>query len=127
MRLEADGDVDRLAGGEGGVVFVREDLTGLHARARLEAELVHRLQDRERSPDGALGVVLVGLRDAEGRHDGVAGVLSHGASVRVDAVPHVVEELGDTARTTSGSCPVTSPVESTRSTNRIVSSLRSTT
>ena len=35
----------------------------------------------ERSADRALGVVLMGLRDAEGRHDGIPGELLHRAAV----------------------------------------------
>ena len=45
--------------------------------------------------DGALGVVLVRLRDAERGHDGVAGELLDDAAVRGDAVRDVLEERVD--------------------------------
>ena len=44
---------------------------------------------------GALGVVLVRLRDPEGGHDGVAGELLDDAAVRRDAVRDVLEERVD--------------------------------
>ena len=66
--------------------LVDDDLARLDADARLQAELVHLVEDRERRPDRALGVVLVRLRDAEGGQDGVAGELLDDAAVRLDAV-----------------------------------------
>ena len=93
--LQAGGDVDRLAGREGRVRLVGDDLAGLDADPRLEAELVHRVEDRGGGADGALGVVLVGLRDPERGHDGVAGELLDDAAVRRDAVRDVLEERVD--------------------------------
>jgi hypothetical protein len=49
------------------------------------------LEDPERGPDGALGVVLVGLRDPERRHHGVAGELLHRPAVGLDAARDGVE------------------------------------
>ena len=51
-----------------------------------------RLEDPEAGPDRALGVVLVRLRDAERRQDGVAGELLDDPAVRGHAVRDVVEE-----------------------------------
>ena len=123
--LQAGGQVDGLAGGEGRVAGARHDLAGLDADPRLELEVVDRLEDPECGPDGALGVVLVRLRDAEGGHDGVAGEL-------LDLPPCVSMQRETWSknwvtrrRTTSGSLAATSDVESTRSTNRTVASLRS--
>src|SRR5262245_45272698 len=38
---------DRLAGGEGGLAVLGDDLAGLDAHARLERELADRVEDRE--------------------------------------------------------------------------------
>ena len=48
----------------------------------------------ERRPRGPLGVVLVRLRNAEGREHGVSGELLDDAAVHGDAVGDTVEELG---------------------------------
>ncbi len=95
--LQPRGDVDGLAGGEGRVAVVRDDLARLDPDPRLELELVHAVQDGQRGADRALGVVLVRLRDPEGRHDGVAGELLDDAAVRGDAVRDVLEELSGRA------------------------------
>ena len=92
--LQAGGQVDRLAGGEGRVARVCHDLAGLDADPRLEVEVLDRLEDPECRLDGALGVVLVRLRDAEGGHDGVARELLDLPAVRLDAARHLVEEPG---------------------------------
>src|SRR5207245_1951348 len=82
----AASEVDRLSGGEGRVaLLLGDDLARLDADAGLEVELTHLLERGERGPDCALGVVLVGERDAEGGHDRVAGELLHRAAVRDDA------------------------------------------
>ena len=95
LLLQARSEVDRLAGGEGRVaLLLGDDLARLDADAGLEVELTHLLERGERRPDGALGVVLVGERDAEGGHDRVAGELLHRAAVRDDAARHLVEEAG---------------------------------
>ena len=95
--LQARRDVDGLAGGEGRVAVVGDDLAGLDADAGLELELVHRVEDRERRAHGALGVVLVRLRDPEGRHDRVAGELLDDPAVRDHAVRDPLEEGLDAA------------------------------
>ena len=95
--LEPRRDVDRLAGREGRVGLVGDDLARLDADPRLEPELVHRVEDRRGGADGALGVVLVRLRDPERGHDGVAGELLDDAAVRGDAVRDVLEERVDAA------------------------------
>ena len=92
LLLEAGRDVDGLAGGERRVAAVGDDLTRLDADARLEAELAHGLQDRQRGTNRTLGVVLVGLRNAEGGHHGVAGELLDLASVHLDALRDALEE-----------------------------------
>ena len=56
---------------------------------------LHALERRERRANGALGVVLVRERDAEGGHDGVAGELLDRAAVRDDAMRDLVEEAVD--------------------------------
>ena len=80
--LQAGRDVDRLAGRERRLGVVGDDLAGLDPDPHLEAELGDRFEDRERSANAALGVVLVRLRDAERGHDGVAGELLDHAAVR---------------------------------------------
>ena len=89
--LEACRDVDRLAGREGRVGLVDDDFAGFDPDARLDPDLVRMVEDAERRARRALGVVLVCLRDAEGRHDGIAGELLHGAAVRLDAAGDGVE------------------------------------
>ena len=102
--LEAGGDVDGLAGGEGRVGVVGDDLARLDADPRLEAELVDGVEDRERRADRALGVVLVRRGNAEGGHDRVARELLDDAAVRVDAVRDAGRRTACTRRrTTSGS------------------------
>ena len=56
---------------------------------------MHRVEDRGGGADGALGVVLVRLRDAESGHDRVAGELLDDAAVRGDAMRDVLEERVD--------------------------------
>ncbi len=51
----------------------------------------------ERRSSSALGIVLVGLRNAEGGEHGVAGELLDDATVHRDAVGDTVEELGHPA------------------------------
>ena len=91
--LEAGGDVDGLAGRERGVAGAGHDLAGLDADPSLELELVDALEDLERSADGALRVVLVRLRNAEGGHHGVARELLDRTAVALDAARDAVEEL----------------------------------
>ena len=95
--LQPSGHVDRLAGREGRVGFVRNHLARLDADPRLQPEAVHGVQDRRGRPERALGVVLVRLRDPERGHDGVAGELLDDAAVRGDTVRDVLEERVDAA------------------------------
>ncbi len=75
--LEPRGEHDRFAGHEGRIAVADDDLSRLDAGARLEAELVDRLEHGEGRAHGAFGIVLVRLRHPERRHDGVAGELLH--------------------------------------------------
>ena len=93
--LEARRDVDGLARRERRVGVVDDDLARLDADPGLEAELVNLLEDRQRGADRPLGVVLVGARDAERRHHGVAGELLHRPAVRLDALGDTLEEGRD--------------------------------
>ena len=86
-----------LTGRERRLCALDDDLAGLDADARFELELVHGLAHRERGSNGPLGVVLVRLGNAEGRHHGVAGELLDDPPMLGDAVRHHVEELGDAA------------------------------
>ena len=95
--LQPRRDVDRLAGREGRVGLVGDDLAGLDADSRLESEAVHGVEDRRRGAHRALGVVLVRLRDPEGGHDGISGELLDDAAVRGDAVRDLLEEGVDAA------------------------------
>ena len=95
--LEPRRDVDGLAGGEGRVGLVGDDLARLDPDPRLQPELVYRVEDRGRGAHSALGVVLVRLRNPERSHDGVAGELLDDAAVRRDAVGDVLEERVDTS------------------------------
>jgi hypothetical protein len=95
LLLQARGQVDGLAGREGGVAVVGDDLAGLDPHSRLEPELPHALERHEARADRALGVVLVRERDAERRHHGVPGELLDGAAVGDDAVRDLVEEAVD--------------------------------
>ena len=84
--LEARGEVDRLPRGEAGLRLVHHEFPGFEADPRLEPELPDLLPDRERGSSGALRVVLVRLRDAEGGQHRVAGELLDDAPVHDDAV-----------------------------------------
>ena len=89
--------VDRLAGRERRLGVVGDDLAGLDPDPRLQPEPVHGIHDRDGRAHGPLGVVLVRLRDAERRHDRVAGELLDDAAVGRDAVRDVLEEGRHTA------------------------------
>ena len=96
--LEAGREVDGLPGDEGRVArLVDDELARLDADARHQAELVHGAAHRERRACGPLGVVLVRLRDPEGRENGVAGELLDDAAVERDAVGDALEELAHAA------------------------------
>ena len=92
--LQARRRVDREPRRERGLGLVRDDLARLDADANLEPELADRVDDRERRPHRALGVVLVRDRNAERGHHRVAGELLDDAAVRRDAVRDLVEEAG---------------------------------
>ena len=84
-----------LAGREGRVAVVGHDLARLHADPGLELEVLDRLHDRERGPDGPLRVVLVRPRDPERGHHRVARELLHRAAVGDDAAGDILEEARD--------------------------------
>ena len=84
--LEARGEVDRLPRGEAGLRLVHHEFPGFEPDPRLEPELADLLPDRERGSSGALRVVLVRLRDAEGGQHRVAGELLDDAPVHDNAV-----------------------------------------
>ena len=79
----------------------------------------------ERSPNGALGVVLVRLRDAEDGEHGVAGELLGRAAEALDLGVDQVEELPWSSRKSSGSSSSPSAVEPARSAKRTVTTRRS--
>ena len=109
--LEPGRDVERVAD-EVGVAFADHDLAGVDAdpqRQRLAVpaldvgrELLEPLLERDARGDGAAGVVLGDLGDAERRHHPVAHELGDGARVRVDrlleqrvvAGEHLTRDLG---------------------------------
>src|SRR5262245_10370345 len=93
--LEAGCDVDRLARRERRISGAGHALARLDADARLQLELVDRIDDLERSADRALRVVLMRLRDSECGHHGVARELLDGSAMTLDAVRGAVEELRD--------------------------------
>src|SRR5262249_57662881 len=66
--LQTGGHIDGLAGREGRVGLVDDDLARLDADARLDAGLLGALDDAERRADAALRLVLVRLRAAASRH-----------------------------------------------------------
>ena len=75
--------------------LVRHDLARLDPDPRLQAEVADGVEDRERGPDGARGVVLVRPRDPERGHDRVADELLHRAAVSADAAGRPLEEAVD--------------------------------
>ena len=89
--LESCRHVQRLAGREGRVAVLDDDLAGLDPDpyGQLAVAAFH---DRDCRSHRALGVVLVSRRDAEDRQDRVAGELLDRAAVRVDVRPDAVEE-----------------------------------
>ena len=93
--LQARREIDCLPGREGRLGVVGDDLARLDPDPGLQPELPHLLEDRERGADRAVGVVLVGERDAEGGHDGVAGELLDRPAVSRDAGRDLVEEAVD--------------------------------
>ena len=95
-RLDPRGGVEHVAGSRP-LALARprpehhERLAGVDAGPDVEVEplvllvqLGDSLPDRERRADGALGIVLVGLRRAEQREDGVAAELLEGAAVGLE-------------------------------------------
>jgi hypothetical protein len=84
--LEARGEVHRLAGRERLIRVLDHDLARFDADPRLELELVDGLHDGEGRANRPFGVVLVGERDAERRHHGIAGELLDGPAEALDAL-----------------------------------------
>ena len=87
-----------------------------------------RVDELERGPDGALGVVLVGDRRAPDGHDRVADELLDGAAVALDDLARAGRSSASAARgPSSASRPSASVVKPTRSANRTVTRRRSAT
>jgi len=93
--LEASGGVDDVAGGDALALTrsrpKRDDcLARRHGRAHCElqpllcVQLLDRVEDAKRGPDGSLGVVLVGDRSSEDGHDRIADELLDGAAEALD-------------------------------------------
>ena len=93
--LQPRGEVHRLAGREGRVARLGDDLARLDADPRLEPEIVDRAEDRERGAHRPLGVVLVRLRNPERGHHRVPRELLDDPAVRGHAVLDLVEEAVD--------------------------------
>ena len=87
--------VDGLAGDEGRLRILDDELARLDPDARLQPELDHGLPHRQGRTGCALGVVLMGLRDAERGENGVACELLHDPAVDRHAVRHGLEEPVD--------------------------------
>ncbi len=90
--LEPRCKIDGLAGDEGGIGVLDDDLARLDTDTRLDAELDDRLAHREGRTSRAQRVVLVRLRYAEGRENCVAGELLDDAAVDRHAVRDQLEE-----------------------------------
>ena len=94
--LKPRGDVDGLPGRECGLRRIVDDhLARLDPDPDVEPELPDGLEHPERRAYRALRVVLVRLRDAERRHDRVAGELLDEPAVGHDAMGDLVEVLLD--------------------------------
>ena len=93
--LESRREVDGLAGDEGRVGVLDDDLSRLDPDPRLEPELADRVAHGERGLGRALRVVLVRLRHAERGEDGVPGELLDDPAVEHHAVGDHVEEAVD--------------------------------
>jgi hypothetical protein len=92
--LEPGGDVDRVAGRQS-LLRSGYHLTGVDADAGLHAELGQGVTHLRRSANGAQGVVLVHLGDAEDGHDRIADELFHRAAVGFDDRLHSLEVAGE--------------------------------
>ena len=92
--LQARGDVDRVAGCKA-LVRSRHDLASVDADPRLHAELRQGSAHLVGGADGSQRVVLVDVRDAEHRHDGVPHELLNGAAVCLDDPTHALEVAGE--------------------------------
>jgi hypothetical protein len=95
--LEAGSEVHRPPCRKRQVGVLGENLSGLDADPALDPELPDRLADLEGRAQRPLRVVLVGQRDPEGSHHGVARKRLDGAAVRLDAARDDLEELCHTA------------------------------
>jgi hypothetical protein len=67
-----------------GLAAAGDDLAGIDADPDVELELCYRFTHGDRGPNGARGVVLVHLREAEDRHRGVADELLDRAAMLFD-------------------------------------------
>jgi len=94
--FETGRDVDRIAGHEGASLPgpVDDDLARVHADPQRQplVDLPESSPHRKRCVEGPLGVVLVGHRCAERRHDCVAGELLDRAAGGSDLGGHLVVE-----------------------------------
>ena len=95
--LQSRRHVDRLAGDERRIDVLDDQLSRLDPDPDVEPEVVHRLEDCEGCSEGALRVVLVSLRHAEGRHDRVAGELLDRTAMALDACGRLREIACDAA------------------------------
>lgn len=99
--LQARGDVDGVAGDER-LARAGDDLPGVDTDPNSETERSDSLSYLVRSPHGAQGIVLVGPRDPEHTHGGIAYELLDPAAVpledraglRVAAAHQLAQELG---------------------------------
>ena len=105
-RLEARGDVDRVAHHRVAVAdLAGQHVAGVDPDPQREAaaggggdvlvDLLHRGLHRQAGADGTLGVVLVGDRRTEHRHHVVADVLVDGAAVADDLLPEPAQRPVD--------------------------------
>ena len=88
--LEAGGDVDGIAGCEP-LRGADDDLAGVDANPRLDAELRQRVPHLDRGSQGTQRIVFVELRHAEDGHHRIADELLNGAAVPLDNRLHLVE------------------------------------
>ncbi len=89
--LEPRRHIHGLAGGERRIDVVHHELARFDPGAGLEPELVHRVEHVEGRANGPLRVILVRLRYAEGRHDGVSRELLDRSAVEADALRGALE------------------------------------
>ena len=92
--LEPGRQVDSLTRRERRIAGAGDDLARLDPDPSLKLEVSDSVEDHERRAYRALGVVLVGGRNAEGSHHGISGELLDRPAVRLDVAGDPVEEPG---------------------------------